>query len=251
MLEGGQLETLEDLSSYAQEFAKIKPTDSEAYQIQDDEDLNEEDYAGIEWRSFGTDLLRIQIGRWSSARAYNGQYRIKVVDGELIYDFFQFTAPPLKPLPANAEELKTYMLGQVEEFKKSKQYRMKVKLPVNKYHFHSSQVDPTIGLLIVEVSETPLFQVKKINETTWTNCTDFTTGQQATAVCRHVVLANNESLQYIASQCAVNAERIKDLDAVTKPLIGQVRTGVEEKDAFLAQAQTEQQKQQQEGCCVQ
>jgi hypothetical protein len=42
------------------------------------EELEEEEYGDIEWRSFGADLLRLQIGRWSIAQGYPGQFRVKV-----------------------------------------------------------------------------------------------------------------------------------------------------------------------------
>jgi hypothetical protein len=92
--------------------------------------------------------------------------------------------------------------------------------------------------------------VRKIGDTAWTECTDFTTNRQATENARHILLANDSSLKYVAQP--VTSERIRNLETILVPLNGQPRTGVnEEKDVFVAQEKGDVQQQQQEGCCIQ
>lgn len=154
------------------------------------------------------------------------------------------------------------MLAQCREFKESKQYRIKVKLPVKEYHYHVSQIDPGLGLLIVEVNETPQyvynifdqtncskrFLCRKVGSKDWTECTDFTTNQQAIDHAHHVLLANDSSLRYIAYH--VKAPRIYDLDTDVR-INGQIRSSVaEEKNVFADQEKGENQLQG-DGCCIQ
>ena len=158
----------------------------------------------MEWKTFGADLQRLQIGStFSIGRGYRGQFRVLVDPEALQYQLFDFEHDEAdeKQLAEDAEHVRQYILSQAHKFKESsKRYRIRIPFGnISAIHYHASQVDPGLGLLVVDLVEYPEFAVRSITEKSWTSVSDFTVDQMASKNKRHYVVGNHEELSKVLS----------------------------------------------------
>ncbi|KAL0480571.1 hypothetical protein AKO1_006805 [Acrasis kona] len=236
---------IQDLS---QHIEKYKPSDSDNFYLHDDdlkeeeEEIAQDQYEKIEWRTFGVDIQRLLIGSFNIAPAYRGQFRIKCVDSTLIYDMFVFVAHPPPQVVTTHEELREYMFAQCDAFKESKRFRMLIDLKNVIGHFYfESKADPGLSLLTVSLKCSPVFSYKIVKDNSWTTCGDFTTGQQAASQGKHYVLANHETLRYVAYLVSSCSDKMESVDQQTLNFDAgrQQQTDVEHLNVFETQQNAE------------
>jgi hypothetical protein len=164
--------------------------DDQDYEFSEENNLED---SKNEWGIFGGDLLRLTVGNWSVARDFKGQFRFKVdpVNKVIIYHMFHFHVE--KKTISNKQECLEELEEELKNFKESKQFKVVIPLSfLSHVHYHASEVDPTLSLLVYDLTEKPKFFSKNILEDQWKEFEDFSENFQMSKSKRHSILGYDE-----------------------------------------------------------
>eukprot|EP01080_Neovahlkampfia_damariscottae_P003021 gene3021-5031_t len=169
--------------------------DDEDYEFSEDKDLKD---SKNEWKVFGGDLLRLNIGTWSTSGDFKAQFRFKVdpINKEIIYHMFDFKVEKKKS--TNKEDCIEFLNESLKKFKESNHYKIVVPLEsISALHYHASEVDPSLSLLVYDVKQKPSFFVKKISDEKWNEIEDFSENYQASKCKRHTILGYDAEFSFL------------------------------------------------------
>ena len=165
-----------------------------------------------EWKIFGGDLLRLNIGSWSISGDFKAKFRFKVdfINKQIIYHLFDFSIPKKKT--TTKEDCIEYLTEELKNFKESKHYKIVISLDsISSFHYHASEVDPSLSLLAYDLKEKPSFFVKKISDEKWNKIDDFSENYQASKCKRHAILGYDEEfslLNHLLISCSKECLKI-------------------------------------------
>lgn len=164
-----------------------------------------------EWKLFGADLLRIQIGKWSFGRLYKGQFRYKIDPINKVMIIMMFP----HDLKLNKDEIKTkedcinVLKNGLEDFKASACFKIVVSLEsLTGLHYAPSTTDKQLALLVFDLKAPEFYTKKSVLDKTWIKLEeDFTEDRQASQNWRWYIVGFGEELAFMnemASQSSKN-----------------------------------------------
>jgi hypothetical protein len=246
-------ETISSVNQLLKLKSEIKEwSDDQDYEFSEENNLED---SKNEWGIFGADLLRLTVGNWSVARDFKGQFRFKIdpVNKVIIYHMFHFNVE--KKTISNKQECLEQLEEELKNFKESKQYKVVIPLiSLSHVHYHASEVDPTLSLLVFDLKEKPKFFSKNVLKEEWNELEDFSENFQISKSKRHSILGYDEefcqliqlmnsiSLEVLEKYNSCDLEQIEEL----KYFDDNDKSKKNENVPFLSNLEDVQ-----ENCCIQ
>jgi hypothetical protein len=194
------------------------------WNVECDYNINEEDVdedfenMPSEWKNFGVDIKRLQIGNWSPVRNYHGQQRLKVnvIDKTLIYNMYHFVVKTQLGFPESDNAMVKAITKQYVNFKLSRNLMMEIpfdhivslglhvqqtnRFETNEDEDYDDDEEELLALLVIDINDAPNFYNRRIlsdvsDRNQFRRRTDFTPNKVASTCSRHYVLADAHQLK--------------------------------------------------------